>query len=66
MILFCNGEKRTIPPQSTIEQLIQLLELKPQGLAVAINDTIATRSSWSTHILAEGDRVTLIRAAQGG
>ena len=50
--------------------LIDLLTARginePRGLAVAVNDAVVPRADWPTHALREQDRVTIIRATQGG
>jgi sulfur carrier protein len=50
--------------------LIDLLTARginePRGLAVAVNDLVVPRADWPTHALHEHDRVTIIRATQGG
>ena len=38
----------------------------PRGLAVAVNDAVVPRADWPTYALREHDRVTIIRATQGG
>ena len=50
--------------------LIDLLTARgisePRGLAVAVNDAVVPRADWPTHALHAHDRVTIIRATQGG
>lgn len=50
--------------------LIDLLTARginePRGLAVAVNDAVVPRTDWPTHALQEQDRITIIRATQGG
>jgi len=35
-------------------------------VAIAVNDTVAPRSTWETHPLVPADRVLVIQATQGG
>ena len=37
-----------------------------QGVAVAVNQAVVPRAAWPAHPLADGNRVLVIRAAQGG
>ena len=54
-------------PIDTIETLCKFLKIdKENGLAVSINDTIIPRLKWSSVILAIEDRITIIKATQGG
>ena len=50
--------------------LIDLLAARgvtePRGLAVAVNDAVVPRAEWPTHAVQPHDRITIIRATQGG
>ena len=50
--------------------LIELLAARgitePRGLAVAVNDAVVPRAEWPTHAVQPHDRITIIRATQGG
>jgi sulfur carrier protein len=37
-----------------------------RGVAAAVNGEVVPRASWETRMLAERDRVVVIRATQGG
>jgi sulfur carrier protein len=37
-----------------------------RGIAAAVNGTVVPRSGWDSTRLADGDRVLVIRATQGG
>jgi sulfur carrier protein len=37
-----------------------------RGLAIAIGDAVLPRSRWGERVLEAGERITLIRATQGG
>ncbi|KQP73328.1 MULTISPECIES: sulfur carrier protein ThiS [unclassified Methylobacterium] len=38
----------------------------PQGIAIALNGAVVRRRDWAATRLAEGDRVEIVRAMQGG
>jgi sulfur carrier protein len=38
----------------------------PQGFAIALNGAVVRRGAWAETRLAEGDRVEIVRAMQGG
>ena len=40
--------------------------IEPRGLAVAVNDAVVPSAEWPTHALQPHDRITIIRATQGG
>jgi len=50
--------------------LIDLLTARgisgPRGLAIAVNDAVVPRAEWPTHAVQPHDRITIIRATQGG
>ena len=37
-----------------------------RGLAVAVNDAVVPRADWPAHAVRPHDRITIIRATQGG
>ena len=62
-----NDEPRSLVAGATIGDLVRELGLaERKGVAVAINNAVVPRATWPTHALAEGDRVLVIRATQGG
>ncbi|GIV40480.1 MAG: sulfur carrier protein ThiS [Thermonema sp.] len=62
-----NREERSIPPQTTLTALLDLLGIEQhRGIALAVNEQVVPKSKWAEHILQENDRITLIRATQGG
>jgi sulfur carrier protein len=67
MNITVNDEPRALPAAATLETLIAELGLAGRGgLAVAVNDSVVLRARWVEQTLAEGDRVLVIRATQGG
>jgi sulfur carrier protein len=63
-----NGETREIAPETTVAELVGALgiERDAPGVAVAVNAGVVRRKEWATTPLAEGDRLEVIRATQGG
>jgi sulfur carrier protein len=67
LALRVNDEPRTIDHGATLADLARELGLaERKGVAIAVNNTVVPRAAWPTHALAEGDRVLVIRATQGG
>lgn len=52
--------------EENITSLLHRLKISPNGIAIAINDRVIPKVSWDVHTLHENDRLTIIRAAQGG
>ncbi len=68
MRIFLNDEPREVNAgEATVAGLLTCVGLPSlDGVAVAVNDGVVPRSRWAQHALADGDRVLVIRATQGG
>ncbi|ALW84799.1 hypothetical protein AUC43_06695 [Hymenobacter sedentarius] len=67
MVCYVNNSPQETANTQTLTQLLASLALAEQrGLAVAVNGTVVPRAEWPAHALHEQDRVTIIRATQGG
>jgi sulfur carrier protein len=70
MKLFINGEPRE-RDAGTVDALFRQeaedngIE-SPQGVAIALNGRVLRRRDWGETPVAEGDRVEIVRAMQGG
>lgn len=65
MTVLVNGEEARCDG-STVAELVEQLGCGRRGVAVAVNRAIVPRSRWGDHDLHDGDRVEVLRAAQGG
>ncbi|GGR65629.1 MULTISPECIES: sulfur carrier protein ThiS [Streptomyces] len=61
-----NGEPRRVAPGTALDTLVRTLTAAPRGVAAAVNETVVPRAQWATTALAEGDRVEVLTAVQGG
>ncbi|MEV8312952.1 sulfur carrier protein ThiS [Streptomyces sp. NPDC059900] len=61
-----NGEARDVAAGTTLEALVATLTAAPSGVAAALNETVVPRTRWSATPLADGDRVEILTAVQGG
>ncbi|MFF4395825.1 sulfur carrier protein ThiS [Streptomyces sp. NPDC001480] len=61
-----NGERREIAPGTALDTLVKSLTAAPRGVAAALNETVVPRAQWPSTALAEGDRVEVLTAVQGG
>jgi len=67
MTIRVNDQPRTLADSPFLAQLLGDLGLTDRrGVAVAVNDTVVPRATWSSHALVDGDRVLVIQATQGG
>jgi sulfur carrier protein len=53
---------------SKVSDLIPTLNLPSdgRGIAIAVNDTVVSKSRWHEHKLNDGDRIEIVKAMQGG
>ncbi|MEU3829527.1 sulfur carrier protein ThiS [Streptomyces sp. SID486] len=61
-----NGEPRQVAAGTVLDALVRNLTAAPRGVAAAVNETVVPRAQWATTALAEGDRVEVLTAVQGG
>ncbi|MBD0419928.1 sulfur carrier protein ThiS [Streptomyces sp. NPDC052309] len=61
-----NGEPREVAPGTALDDLVRTLTTAPSGVAAALNETVVPRAQWSATALADGDRVEVLTAVQGG
>jgi len=61
-----NGERRSLAAPLALDALVATLTTAHSGVAAAVNDTVVPRSRWAGTALADGDRVEILTAVQGG
>lgn len=62
-----NGEAVTIANRQLTEALCEFgYDPEQQGIAVAINMSVVPRSEWGQTNIADGDRIDIVGAKQGG
>jgi len=70
MILTVNGERRQTASATVgdlwCEETADLNLQSPKGYAIALNGALIRRDKWQSTALADGDRVEIVRAMQGG
>ncbi|WP_449353477.1 sulfur carrier protein ThiS [Streptomyces shaanxiensis] len=66
MNISVNGEPREFAPGTALDTVVRALTPAPSGVAAALNETVVPRARWSSTSLAEGDRVEVLTAVQGG
>jgi sulfur carrier protein len=67
MIIRVNDQPREIAAGLALADLVRDLGLADRkGVAIAINDEVVPRSTWSARMLAASDSVLVIQATQGG
>lgn len=61
-----NNKEYDINEGSNLLLFIQSTDIKPEGIAIAISNTVIPKSQWETTILTEGTEIMLIHAVSGG
>lgn len=66
MEVVINGESREVPPQTSLQDLLRLLELKEDRVAVELNRDIIRRDRWPETRLRDQDRLEIVQFVGGG
>lgn len=66
MTVTLNGASRELPDGTALLALIQQLGLRPGSVVVERNGEALPRSEMDAVVLADGDRLELVRAVAGG
>jgi sulfur carrier protein len=63
-----NGRPAELPDDATVATVVQTLALPAEGrgVAVAVDAEVVPRGAWDRTALAEGARVEVVHAVQGG
>jgi sulfur carrier protein len=66
MVVLVNGNTEEIAAGTTVADVVDRWARSPIGVAVAVNEAVVTRAEWPGTTLADGDRVEILTAVQGG
>lgn len=67
MEVFVNNESESVTTGSSLQHLLEIKELVEQkGIAIAVNNEVVTKAEWKSTILLPSDKITVIKATQGG
>jgi sulfur carrier protein len=67
MNIFVNNEIKVLSVPLRLSELLSDINLSSaRGIAIAINNEVIPKAIWENHLLKENDKVTIIRATQGG
>lgn len=64
--IMLNGSAHAIDREQVLGELMASLGYAGKAVAVAINRQVIRAGAWQDHVLAEGDRVEIVRAIGGG
>ena len=66
MQIHVNGEAKQIENNTSLAELVSLLLLPQQRIAVELNQHVVRRVDWPTTTLNDGDRVEVVHFVGGG
>ncbi|MBI5642579.1 MAG: sulfur carrier protein ThiS [Deltaproteobacteria bacterium] len=66
MIVRVNGDEKEVIEGITLEGLLNLLEIKLQGIAIDINREIVPKRLYKDTVLKSGDSIEIVRMVGGG
>jgi sulfur carrier protein len=65
-MIIINGEPSDVTPDITVAALLEELGVPSRGVAVAVDAEVVPRGAWETFAVADGARVEVLIAVQGG
>jgi sulfur carrier protein len=66
MTVYFNDEPMALPPGQTLLEFLMTLNLPTQPYALAVNESFVPKPDYALTLLADGDKIDLVIAAQGG
>ena len=66
MMISLNGEKKDVPSGLTVRALLEHLDIKPERVAVEINEEIVRKATYAEVPVKENDRVEVVQFMGGG
>lgn len=66
MNVIINGTARQVAQGVTVRDAVRLVTAAVTGVAAALNNEVVSRAAWDSTPLADGDRVEVLTAVQGG
>lgn len=61
-----NGEDREVEENISLPQLVAVLSLKAEQIAIELNHNVVRRAQWANTLLKVGDRVEIVHFVGGG
>ena len=66
MQVWINGERRELADGACVRDALAALGVPDTGIAVAVDGEVVRRSDWASVALADGARMEVLTAVQGG
>lgn len=67
LAIFVNNQSYSLPSGALLAHALEKTGVGAQrGIAVAINNSVVPKSEWNSRALSNNDKITIIKATQGG
>ncbi len=66
MLISLNGEKKTVPDNLTVIELLEHLKIQPQRVAVELNLDIVKKDKYAAIAIKDGDSLEVVSFMGGG
>jgi thiamine biosynthesis protein ThiS len=66
MVIILNGEKKDVPSGLSVKGLLEHLDIKPERVAVELNEEIVRKAAYAEVPVRENDRVEVVQFMGGG
>ena len=66
MTIIVNGKPMEVEEGTTIQALLERLNVRGQFVAVALNLEVTRKANYATTVIREGDRVEIVHPVSGG
>jgi thiamine biosynthesis protein ThiS len=61
-----NGDQRDVPTETTLEQLLDILEIKTTAIAIELNEQLVPHAAFTEESLSAGDQLEIVTLVGGG
>jgi thiamine biosynthesis protein ThiS len=61
-----NGEAREVAKEIRLDQLLELLSLPKQRIAIELNNSVIRRTDWSETVVRDRDKIEVVHFVGGG
>jgi len=66
LLIQINGEALEVKENISLPELIASLKLKPEQVAIELNEEVVRRAQWESTTLEEADKVEIVHFVGGG
>jgi len=66
LLIQINGEALEVKENISLPELIASLKLKPEQVAIELNEEVIRRAQWESTTLEEADKVEIVHFVGGG